>query len=207
VTKFQGALFAAAATHSPFDVVAWRGNYAPYVYDLACFAPVNSVLTEHPDPSIFTVLTVPSAVPGVPIADFVIFPQRYLCAIDTFRPPYFHKNVMSEYMGNLRGAYDAKAADAFGPGCASLHGVGVPHGPDSETFAKATAADTSAPTLLSAEGLAFMFETSALLRVCPKYAPGACAEIDADYAAAWTPLKRQFKGPPLPPPPAGLALA
>ncbi|KAH8076531.1 homogentisate 1,2-dioxygenase [Aureococcus anophagefferens] len=168
VTKFRGGFRASAATHSVFDVVAWRGTYAPVVYDLERFVPVNAVKCDHPDPSIFTVLTVPSATPGVPVADFVVFPERYACAVDTFRPPYFHKNVMSEFMGLIRGAYDGKG-ERFGPGCASLHGAGVPHGPDAETFAAASTCDTSRPAML-AGGLAFMFETNALLGVAPDLA-------------------------------------
>ena len=197
VTKFRGAFHASAATHSVFDVVAWRGTYAPVVYDLERFVPVNAVKCDHPDPSIFTVLTVPSATPGVPVADFVVFPERYACAVDTFRPPYFHKNVMSEFMGLIRGAYDGKG-ERFGPGCASLHGAGVPHGPDAETFALASTCDTSRPAML-AGGLAFMFETNALLGVAPRYALGGPRGPDAAYASAWAALPRRFAGPKVAP--------
>ena len=141
--KFQGGLWATTLDHSPLDVVAWHGNYAPYKYDLARFNTISTVSFDHPDPSIFTVLTSPSDTPGVANCDFVIFPPRWMVAEDTFRPPWFHRNVMSELMGLVHGAYDAKA-EGFVPGGASLHNCMNAHGPDRASYDKAIAADARA---------------------------------------------------------------
>lgn len=135
INKFMDKLFQADVDHSPFDVVAWSGNYSPYKYDLRKFCVVNTVSFDHLDPSIFTVLTCPSDEPGTAVADFVIFPPRWLVAENTFRPPYFHRNCMTEFMGMIWGKYDAK--QGFCPGGASLHSCMTPHGPDCETFLKA----------------------------------------------------------------------
>ena len=154
--KFGGALWAADYDHSPLDVVGWHGNYAPYIYDLATFMTIGTISFDHPDPSIFTVLSSPSATPGVANADFVIFPPRRLVAEGTFRPPWYHRNVMSEFMGLIRGVYDAKA-EGFLPGGASLHNSRSSHGPDAATYARASTADL-VPAKLD-DTLAFMFET------------------------------------------------
>ncbi|KAG8235140.1 hypothetical protein J437_LFUL012337 [Ladona fulva] len=139
IGKFQGELFKAQQEHSPFDVVAWHGNYAPYKYDLANFMVINAVQYDHADPSIFTVLTCPSTKPGVAIADFVIFPPRWSVQEHTFRPPYYHRNCMSEFMGLIKGNYEAKE-EGFLPGGASLHSMMTPHGPDAQCFEDATKA-------------------------------------------------------------------
>src|SRR5207244_11239438 len=141
VAKFMGALWASEFAHSPLDVVAWHGDYVPYKYDLARFMTINTVSFDHPDPSIFTVLTSPSGQPGVANADFVIFPPRWLVAEGTFRPPWFHRNVMSEAMGLIQGAYDAKA-EGFAPGGLSLHNLMSGHGPDLDSWRKASEADS-----------------------------------------------------------------
>ncbi|KAJ2945522.1 hypothetical protein O0L34_g339 [Tuta absoluta] len=133
INKYQGALFVAEQNHSPFDVVAWHGNYVPYKYDLSKFMVINSVSFDHCDPSIFTVLTCPSTKPGVAIADFVIFPPRWSVQENTFRPPYYHRNCMSEFMGLILGSYEAKES-GFLPGGASLHSMMTPHGPDDQCF-------------------------------------------------------------------------
>ncbi|HVQ77440.1 MAG TPA: homogentisate 1,2-dioxygenase, partial [Candidatus Binatia bacterium] len=135
VAKFMGALWAAERRHSPLDVVAWHGNYAPYAYDLARFMAINTVSVDHPDPSIFTVLTSPSGQPGIANCDLVVFPPRWMVAEHTFRPPWFHRNVMSELMGLIRGAYDAKA-EGFLPGGISIHNCVSGHGPDRATYEK-----------------------------------------------------------------------
>lgn len=156
IQKFQGRLWTTDLPHSPFDVVAWHGNVAPYRYDLARFNVMNTVSFDHPDPSIFTVLTSPSDTAGTANVDFVIFPPRWMVAEDSFRPPWFHRNVMSEFMGLVQGEYDAKAA-GFAPGGASLHNSMAAHGPDLESYEKAVAA-TLAPQRV--EGMmAFMFES------------------------------------------------
>lgn len=187
-TKVLGELFDRPRAHSAFDVVAWRGNYAPYKYDLSKFVTVNSVSVDHLDPSIFTVLTIPSAEPGVAAIDFVIFPPRWMCAERTFRPPYYHRNCMSEFMGLIDGGYDAKVG--FVPGGSSLHGIGVPHGPDAATFEAATRADTSTPTKFTA-GTAFMFETRCHLRLTAFAADDSEAGLqDTAYAECWQGLRR-----------------
>ncbi|KAJ2758924.1 hypothetical protein IWQ57_006690, partial [Coemansia nantahalensis] len=163
VNKYQGELFSARQDHSPFDVVAWHGNYAPYKYDLARFAVVNSVSFDHMDPSIFTVLTCKSAHPGTAVADFVIFPPRFEVQQNTFRPPYFHRNCMSEFMGLIHGEYEAKKG-GFLPGGASLHSMMTPHGPDARTVEQATKREL-APGRVADGTQAFMFESMFQLRL------------------------------------------
>lgn len=157
INKFMGRFFQFEQDHSPYDVVAFSGNYIPYRYDLMKFNTIGSISYDHPDPSIFTVLTCPSDTPGTAIADFVIFPPRWLVAEDTFRPPYFHRNCMSEFMGNIVGQYDAKAA-GFLPGGASLHNMNSAHGPDAETFEKASNAELK-PIKVGEGSMSFMFES------------------------------------------------
>ncbi len=159
--KFLGRLWSARIDHSPLDVVAWHGNYAPYKYDLALFNCINTVSFDHPDPSIYTVLSSPSVIPGTANCDFAIFPPRWLVAEHTFRPPWFHRNLMNEFMGLVFGAYDAKA-EGFVPGGASLHNCMAGHGPDAETFERATSAELK-PQYLD-NTLAFMFETQLVVR-------------------------------------------
>jgi homogentisate 1,2-dioxygenase len=166
ITKSHSLLFARTVPNSPYNVVAYHGNYLPYKYDLKNFCAINSVSYDHIDPSIYTVLTCPSATPGTALADFVIFPPRVLATDpNTFRPPWFHKNCMSEFMGLIAGSYDAKTG--FVPGGASLHGIMTPHGPDAESYHKAVADPCETPIKLDA-GLAFMFETCLSLRVAPQ---------------------------------------
>jgi homogentisate 1,2-dioxygenase len=161
IQKFEGRLFTTTLPHSPLDVVAWHGNLAPIHYDLRKFNTINTVSFDHPDPSIFTVLTSPSDTPGTANVDFVIFPPRWMVAEDTFRPPWFHRNVMSEYMGLITGAYDAKA-DGFVPGGASLHNCMSGHGPDRASWEKATAAELK-PHKIDGT-MAFMFESRHVIR-------------------------------------------
>lgn len=187
VTKFQGRTYAATLGHCPFDVVAWVGTAVPYVYDLKRFNAMNTVTFDHPDPSIFTVLTAPSDTPGVANVDFVIFPERWMVAEDTFRPPWYHRNVMSEFMGLIYGQYDAKKA-GFEPGGLSLHNAFVPHGPDAGVHAQASEA-ALAPVRQS-ETLAFMFETRYVLEVTR--AALESPALQADYRACWAGLERRF---------------
>ncbi len=189
IAKFDGAFWTTELGASPLDVVAWHGNYAPYKYDLDLFNVIGSISFDHPDPSIFTVLTSPSDRAGTANLDFVIFPPRWMVAEDTFRPPWFHRNVMSEYMGLIRGVYDGKD-ERFAPGGGSLHNCMSGHGPDVATFEKATAADL-APVRLDG-ALAFMFETRLVLRPTP-YALSTSALQD-DYDSAWTGLQPRFGG-------------
>jgi homogentisate 1,2-dioxygenase len=189
VAKFGGQLWAAEINHSPLDVVAWHGNYAPYKYDLALFNTINTVSFDHPDPSIFTVLTSPSDTAGTANVDFVIFPPRWMVAESTFRPPWFHRNVMSEYMGLIHGAYDAKAG-GFLPGGGSLHNCMSGHGPDAATFDKASAAELTPHKIENT--LAFMFESRYVIRPT-EYALNA-PELQKDYLACWQGLKKNFSG-------------
>jgi len=188
VAKFGGRLWAAKIDHSPLDVVAWHGNYAPYKYDLANFNVINTVSFDHPDPSIFTVLTSPSEITGTANCDFVIFPPRWMVAEETFRPPYFHRNVMNEYMGLIFGAYDAKA-EGFVPGGASLHNCMSGHGPDAATFEAASSAKLE-PRYLG-DTLAFMFESRFIIHPT-RYAMETPA-LQRDYWRCWQGLKKQFK--------------
>jgi homogentisate 1,2-dioxygenase len=179
VQKFLGSLWTTTLDHSPLDVVAWHGNYAPYRYDLSRFNAIGTVSFDHPDPSIFTVLTSPSNVPGRANADFVIFPPRWMVGEDTFRPPWFHRNVMSEAMGLIHGAYDAKA-EGFAPGGLSLHNLMSGHGPDVDSWRKASEAEL-APVKIEGT-MAFMVET------CWPYRPTewALERAQPDYDLAWT---------------------
>jgi homogentisate 1,2-dioxygenase len=188
VAKFGGRLWSAKIGHSPLDVVAWHGNYAPYKYDLARFNTINTVSFDHPDPSIFTVLTSPSEVPGTANCDFVIFPPRWMVAEDTFRPPYFHRNVMNEYMGLVFGTYDAKA-EGFVPGGASLHNCMSGHGPDSTTCEAASAAKLE-PKYLG-DTLAFMFETRFVIRPTRFAMEGGL--LQRDYWRCWQGIPRNFR--------------
>lgn len=188
VCKFAGNFFVAEMGHSPLDVVAWTGNSAPYKYDLSRFNVMGSVSFDHPDPSIYTVLTSPSDTGGMANADFVIFPPRWLVAEDTFRPPWYHRNVMSEFMGLVRGLYDAKEA-GFVPGGCSLHNSLAAHGPDAEAFGKASSAELQPQKLV--DTLAFMFESR-----YPYTATTFAAETPAlqpDYRECWAALPRLFE--------------
>ncbi len=156
IKKYGGRLWSARQPRSPFNVVAWHGNLVPCKYDTAHFMTIGSISYDHPDPSIFTVLTSPSDTPGTANCDFVIFPPRWLVAENTFRPPWYHRNLMSEFMGLVYGQYDAKP-EGFKPGGASLHNCMVPHGPDTEAFEKASTADLKPHKLDNT--LAFMFES------------------------------------------------
>jgi homogentisate 1,2-dioxygenase len=187
IAKFQGRLWRAAIAHSPLDVVAWHGNYAPYKYDLRRFNVINSVSFDHPDPSIFTVLTSPSEVVGTANVDFVIFPPRWMVAEHTFRPPYFHRNFMNEYMGLIFGTYDAKA-EGFVPGGASLHNCMSAHGPDAATFDRASSAQLE-PQFLG-DTLAFMFESRFVLR--PTQFALDAPQLQREYWTCWQGLQKRF---------------
>ncbi len=188
VAKFGGNLWSCTTDHSPLDVVAWHGNYAPYRYDLRRFNTIGSISFDHPDPSIFTVLTSPSGEPGVANCDFVIFPDRWLVAEDTFRPPWYHRNVMSEYMGLIYGQYDAKE-EGFVPGGGSLHNQMSAHGPDLDAFEKASNADLK-PQKLSGT-LAFMFESRYIIR--PTKFAMETAQLQHEYSEVWQGLKKNFR--------------
>ena len=193
-------LFEASLDSSPFNVVGWSGNYAPFKYDLRKFCTVNSVSFDHLDPSIFTVLTCPSPSPGTATADFVIFPPRWIVSEHTFRPPYFHRNCMTEFMGMIWGKYDAKVG--FCPGGASLHSCMTPHGPDSDTVFGGTGWTRGEKTDLEQQparkqepfffdqGLAFMFETSAMLQVADW--AQATHDLDTEYTKCWEQLPKMF---------------
>ncbi|MFC5584297.1 homogentisate 1,2-dioxygenase [Nitratireductor kimnyeongensis] len=189
--KWCGQFHVTEIGHSPLDVVAWHGNYAPYKYDLSTFSPVGAILFDHPDPSIFTVLTAPSGEEGTANIDFVIFPPRWMVAEHTFRPPWYHRNIMSEFMGLIKGQYDAKE-EGFLPGGASLHNIMLPHGPDAFGFEKASQGELK-PVKLE-ETMAFMFETR-----FPQHLTRYAAETDTlqeNYIDCWKDLKKRFNGTP-----------
>ena len=188
VRKVGGALWVAQAEASPFNVVAWHGNLTPFKYDTANFMTIGSISFDHPDPSIFTVLTSPSDTPGTANCDFVIFPPRWLVAEDTFRPPWYHRNLMSEFMGLVHGQYDAKP-EGFRPGGMSLHNSMVPHGPDAEAFERASNTDL-APHKLD-DTLAFMFESRWRFRPTEFALNGGA--LDTSYADCWRGLKDNFR--------------
>ncbi|MEY4748956.1 MAG: hypothetical protein RIQ60_1170 [Pseudomonadota bacterium] len=188
IKRYGGQLWRSVQPRTPFDVVAWHGNLAPVKYDTANFMVIGSISFDHPDPSIFTVLTSPSDTPGTANCDFVIFPPRWMVAEKTFRPPWYHRNLMSEFMGLVTGQYDAKP-EGFKPGGMSLHNCMVPHGPDTEAYGKASTAQL-APHKLD-HTLAFMFESRW------RFKPTAFAmnggALDKNYAACWNGLADQFK--------------
>lgn len=177
VRKFLGQFWQATQSYSPLNVVAWHGNLAPCKYDLANFMVIGSISFDHPDPSIYTVLTAPSGHPGTAECDFVVFPPRWLVAEDTFRPPWFHRNVMSEMMGLIKGIYDAKA-EGFVPGGVSLHNCMLPHGPDVDTFDKASAADL-APHKVD-NTMAFMFESRRVFKLTRQALDAGHRQLDYD---------------------------
>jgi homogentisate 1,2-dioxygenase len=188
VAKFLGRLWCTRLDHSPFDVVAWRGNYAPYKYDLRRFNTIGSISYDHPDPSIYLVLQSISDTPGTDNVDLVLFPPRWVVMQNTFRPPWFHRNVASEFMGLIEGTYDAKAS-GFVPGGASLHNCMSGHGPDRESYEAASRADTSRPEYL-ARTLAFMFESRHPLIPTPWAMESPLRQ--RDYQRCWEGLPRQF---------------
>lgn len=188
ITKFNSALFAAEQNHSPFDTVAWHGTWYPYKYDLGRFLSIGSVSFDHLDPSIFTVL---SSTTGV--ADFAIFPPRWIVMENTFRPPWFHRNTMTEFMGLIKGEYDARTDGGFQPGGASLHNVMAAHGPDSDTHAKASLMDL-VPVKVGAGSLAFIIESSMLLGVS-HWAWKGCQKRQEDYnVQTWGSIEPKFCG-------------
>jgi homogentisate 1,2-dioxygenase len=191
--KWCGKFFATALHASPLDVVAWHGNYAPYKYDLRTFSPVGAILFDHPDPSIFSVLTAPSGEEGTANIDFVIFPERWLVAEHSFRPPWYHMNIMSEFMGLIYGQYDAKP-DGFAPGGVSLHNCMLPHGPDSAAFTKASTTPLQPHKLTNT--MAFMFETR-FPQHLTTYA-ATSESLQPDYQGCWAGLERRFNGKPDP---------
>jgi homogentisate 1,2-dioxygenase len=180
ITKFQGYLWQADISHSPLDVVAWHGNYVPYKYNLSQFNTINSVSFDHPDPSIFTVLTSPSHTEGVANVDFVIFPPRWIVTNDTFRPPYYHRNIMNEYMGLISGIYDAKET-GFIPGGGSLHNCMSAHGPDADAFQKATHSELKPE--YHGNTFAFMFESQQVWRLTPQALSAAFRQ--KNYLDCW----------------------
>ena len=189
--KWCGQFHQTKIGQSPLDVVAWHGNYAPYKYDLKTYCPVGAILFDHPDPSIFTVLTAPSGVPGTANIDFVLFRERWMVAENTFRPPWYHKNIMSELMGNIYGQYDAKP-QGFIPGGMSLHNMMIPHGPDKNAFEHASNSNLG-PVKLD-NTMSFMFETrfpQHLTEFAGKEAP-----LQDDYIDCWEDLEKKFDGTP-----------
>jgi homogentisate 1,2-dioxygenase len=185
--KAGSRLYANELGHSPLDVVAWHGNLTPFKYDLSRFAPIGAVAFDHPDPSIYTVLSSDSDTPGMPNADFVIFPERWSVAEDTFRPPWYHRNVMSEFMGLIKGVYDAKPG-GFVPGGMSLHNSFLPHGPDADAFQAASKSELK-PVKMT-DTLAFMFETRYPMALTPFASDPAL--LDTEYEACWSGLERNF---------------
>lgn len=185
VNRFMGKTFEYKQDHSPFDVVAWHGNYYPYKYNLRRFNTMGSISFDHPDPSIFTVLTAQTDDAGQAALDFVIFPPRWLVAEHTFRPPYYHRNCMSEFMGNIAGTYDAKEK-GFAPGASSLHSAMSGHGPEGEVFEKASTADLK-PSKTPDDSIAFMFETCYMLKLTDWAMDSA--RLDKDYKKCWANVK------------------
>lgn len=188
VTKLAGSLFACDIGHSPLDVVAWHGNLVPCKYDLRLFNTIGSISYDHPDPSIFTVMTSPSDMAGTANVDFVIFPPRWLVMEHSFRPPWYHRNIMSEYMGLIYGEYDAKTGGGFEPGSGSLHNCMTAHGPDADAFDNASNAEL-VPQKLD-RTMAFMMESRYLIQPTQFALASEC--LQSDYQDCWQGLGRKF---------------
>ncbi|WHZ12510.1 MAG: Homogentisate 1,2-dioxygenase [Burkholderiaceae bacterium] len=188
LTKFDGQFWTARINHSPLDVVAWHGTHAPYKYDLRKFNVAGFISYDHPDPCMNLVLHAPSAAPGVDTLDFIAFAPRVLAMLDTFRPPWFHRNVAGEFMGNVHGHYDAKAG-GFEPGSMSIHNTMTAHGPDTETFEKASAADTSKPDYIK-DTMAIMFETPVIIHATQQALESPHRQ--REYVRVWEGLKKHF---------------
>ncbi len=189
--KWAGQFHSCEIDQSPLDVVAWHGNYCPVKYDLKTYCPVGSILFDHPDPSIFTVLTAPSGVEGTANIDFVLFRERWMVMEDTFRPPWYHKNIMSELMGNIYGQYDAKP-QGFIPGGVSLHNMMLPHGPDRDAFDKASYSELKPEKLDNT--MSFMFETR-----FPQHLTAFAANeapLQDEYIDCWSTIEKKFDGTP-----------
>ncbi|KAK1764487.1 RmlC-like cupin domain-containing protein [Phialemonium atrogriseum] len=196
VSKFNGSLFSAEQRHTPFDVVAWHGRYYWYKYDLGRFNTIGSISFNHPDPSIFTVLTAPTPTPGTAVADFVIFPPRWLVQEDTLRPPWYHRNTMSVFMGLIAGEYDAKEPGAFRPGGASLHNTMSGQGPDAAAFEQASNCEIG-PVKVGEGSMAFIFESCLMMGVT-EWRLKSCWKIQEDYNVhSWVPLQVHFRDPGL----------
>jgi homogentisate 1,2-dioxygenase len=191
VCKLDGNLFKANISHSPLDVVAWHGSIYPYRYDLNRFNIIGSISFDHPDPSIFTVITSASDTPGWANLDFVVFAPRWLVMEDTFRPPWYHRNVMSEYMGLISGVYDGKTGGGFTAGASSLHHCMAPHGPDGATYQRASTMDLEPERV--GNGFAFMFESRYLIK--PTKSALESKERQMDYIDCWNTLARNFEAP------------
>lgn len=189
ICKYQQRFWSAKTRHSPLNVLAWHGNYAPYCYDLSLFNTINTVSFDHPDPSIFTVLTSESDTPGAANLDFVIFPPRWMVADHSFRPPYFHRNIMSELMGLVFGEYDAKK-EGFSAGGVSIHNCMTGHGPDKNSYQHAISQDLK-PTRYE-ETLAFMFETRQPWQISEEALRHPARQ--SNYSACWQNLDAGFKG-------------
>lgn len=190
ICKYQNKLWTAKCNHSPLNVVAWHGNYAPYSYDLSLFNTINTVSFDHPDPSIFTVLTSESDTPGIANLDFVIFPPRWMVAEHTFRPPYFHRNYMNELMGLIRGEYDAKK-EGFLPGGVSIHNCMTPHGPDHTSYEQAVTEKLEPKLYLNT--LAFMFETRDAWLITEQAM--RIPQLQKDYSDCWQGFESKFQYP------------
>ena len=195
VTKLNGKLYSGELNYNPFDVVAYYGSYVPVKYDLRLFMPINAVGFDHADPSIGCVLQSPTAVHGLSNIDFVVFPPRWMVTENTFRPPWFHRNSMSEFMGLIRGRYDAKPGQGFMPGFSSIHNQFTPHGPDSGATVAALNQDTSKPVRYE-NSIAFMWETN---KVWVPTAQAIASLMDAQYTACWSDVPKTFDQENVPP--------
>jgi homogentisate 1,2-dioxygenase len=196
VNKFLNKFYTGKMDHSPFDVVGWHGSYSPFKYDLRKYNVINTVSYDHLDPSIFTVLTCQTDEPGTAVLDFVIFPPRWMVAEKTFRPPYYHRNCMSEYMGMIYGEYDAKTKsdgdkEGFVPGGSSLHSCMTAHGPDAASFVKHSSMESLPPVYFD-QGLAFMFESAYLFKIAPNAL--ASPKLQEHYTKCWNKLPKLFTG-------------
>ena len=189
--KWCGKFYACELDHSPLDVVAWHGNYAPYKYDLRTFAPIGALLFDHPDPSIFTVLTAPSGEEGTANVDFVIFPERWSVAEHSFPPAL----VSHEYHERVHGAYPRAVRSQGARLPAGRHVAAQLHAAawTGRGIFRARLGGRAEPVKL-ANTLAFMFETR-----FPQHLTRYAAELETlqeDYSECWAGFKKRFNGAP-----------
>jgi homogentisate 1,2-dioxygenase len=189
LVKHGGQLFRATIDHVPYDVVAWHGNHVPCKYDLAHFNAMGSVSFDHPDPSILTVLTCPLDDHGNNMADVLVFSGRWEVAEHTFRPPYYHRNVATEfsYIVALPEPYSG-----FEKGAYFLSPSMTPHGISGRAHRQALEAD-DAPRRLPDGSIWVMFETALGLRLTP-WAMASGNRDDA-YHELWTDMPATFSPP------------
>ncbi|GLI78307.1 hypothetical protein PoHVEF18_006618 [Penicillium ochrochloron] len=158
IAKFAGQVHRTVHRGSIFNVAGWSGTYYPFKYDLGKFNTIGSVSYDHTDPSIFTVLTAPSSVPGEAVVDVAVFGPRWLVMEKSYRPPYFHRNTMSEFAFVIKGGFDVTPLPPQLEGLFLLSNTMCAHGADPESWKQATEKEL-VPEKIPPGNLGMMFES------------------------------------------------